>query len=338
MKKFGNMQGAVMDRPWEFPGLSLSQFQKVRTIGVGSFSHVDLCYHVPSETYCVVKVMSKQRLIDLNQVEHIQHEIRIIRMVQHPNIVTFYGAFQDECNLYMMMEFIPGGEVFSHLRTLERFDLDVVRFYSAEILVVFQALHERGIIYRDLKPENLLFSIDGHIKFVDFGFAKRITDRTYTLCGTPEYLAPEIIRGEGCSFSSDWWAFGILIYEMLVGETPFHSENENENHMFQLICQGEFSFPIGTDDLTQDLINGLLTVDATRRLGCAAAGAEEIMQHAWFGGIDWVKVLEHRYNAPLVPYVDDLADPINFAHYDGIDTSNIPLTSPDTPDMWVDFE
>lgn len=317
------------------PALTRSQFDVIRTIGIGSFSHVDLCYHKPTECFCVLKVMSKQRLIELNQVEHIQNEREIIQMVQHPNVVIFYGSFQDRNNLYMMMEYIPGGEVFSHLRTLERFELDVVRFYAAEILLVFQCMHEKGVIYRDLKPENLLFSQDGHIKFIDFGFAKRIVDRTYTLCGTPEYLAPEIIRGEGCSFSSDWWAFGVLIYEMLVGETPFFDPNENK--MYQLICHGEYAVPIGLDDITQDLIKGFLTVEVSKRLGCAANGAEEIKQHPWFYGIEWDKVYEQLYQPPLVPFVESPSDSNNYADYQDQDTSDVPLTAPVTPDMFAGF-
>jgi len=196
-------------------------------------------------------------------------------------------------------------------------------------------MHQKRVIYRDLKPENLLFAQDGHIKFIDFGFAKQITDRTYTLCGTPEYLAPEIIRGEGCSFASDWWAYGVLLYEMLVGETPF--VDPNEPHMYQLICRGEFSFPIGVDEVTQDLIKGLLEVDTTKRLGCAAQGAEEIKAHPWFFGIEWDKVYDHRYQAPLVPFVEDQLDTKNYADYSDQDLSDVPVTSPVTPGMFAGF-
>jgi serine/threonine protein kinase len=318
-----------------FRTLERNQFEVIQTIGVGSFSHVDLCVHTPSQTVCVLKCMSKQKLIELAQIEHIQHERALIELVQHPNVVQFYGSFQDSCNVYMMMEYIPGGEVFSHLRTMGQFDLNTVRFYGAEILLVFQSIHQKGIVYRDLKPENLLFAQDGHVKFIDFGFAKRIEDRTYTMCGTPEYLAPEIIRGEGSSFASDWWAYGVLLYEMLVGETPFM--DPNENRMYQLICHGDFSFPIGIDEVTQDLIRGLLEVDMSKRLGCAAQGPEEIKAHPWFYGIEWDKVYEHRYQPPLVPFVEGDLDAKNYARYDDVDLEDTPLTSPITPDMFNGF-
>jgi serine/threonine protein kinase len=196
-------------------------------------------------------------------------------------------------------------------------------------------MHQKHIIYRDLKPENLLFGQDGHIRFIDFGFAKQIVDRTYTLCGTPEYLAPEIVRGEGCSYSSDWWAYGVLVYEMLVGETPF--VDENEGRMYQLISQGEFSFPIGIDETTQDLIRGLLEVDVSKRLGCAASGAEEIKRHPWFTGIEWDKIYEHRYAPPLVPFVEGPEDTQNYAIYSDEETADVPLTAEVTPDMFAGF-
>jgi serine/threonine protein kinase len=295
------------------PHVSLEQFEIVRTIGVGSFSHVDLARHRPSQRYCVLKIMGKGRLIELNQQDHVTAEVQILRKIQHPNVVALHGTFQDNINVYVCLEYLAGGEVFSHLRTLGTFDLDVTRFYASEILLVFEKLHKNGIVYRDLKPENLVFSSQGHIKFIDFGFAKQIKDRTYTLCGTPEYLAPEIIKGEGSSFGSDWWAFGVLIYEFLVGQSPFMDENENE--MYQKICKGSVDYPPGLDPVTKSLLDGLLRVDASTRLGCTAIGAEEIKAHPWFHGIDWGKVLAHRYQPPLMPMVEDEGDSSNFADY-----------------------
>jgi serine/threonine protein kinase len=290
-----------------------TQFEIIRTIGVGAFSHVDLCFHRPSKRYCVMKVMAKSHLIELNQMDHVIAEVKILRKVPHPNIVALYGTFQDKTNVYLVQEFLSGGEVFSHLRTLGNFDLDTTRFYAVEVLLVFQALHKAKVVYRDLKPENLVFSVDGHIKFIDFGFAKVIDDRTYTLCGTPEYLAPEVIKGEGASFASDWWAYGVLLYEFLVGESPF--ADENETVMYQRICRGEVDYPLGVDPLTKDLLGGLLRVDPSSRLGCTAIGAEEIKAHAWFRGIDWAKAYAHRYQPPLLPMTEGPGDASNFPDY-----------------------
>jgi serine/threonine protein kinase len=295
-----------------FDSLSLSQFDVIRTIGVGSFSHVDLCFHHPSSTFCVLKIMPKERLIELNQRDHVSAEVNILRKLQHPNVVKIHGTFQDSVNVYICLEYLSGGEVFSHLRTLGCFDIDVTRFYASEILLFFESLHRQKIIYRDLKPENLVFSAEGHIKFIDFGFAKEIKDRTYTLCGTPEYLAPEIVRGEGASFASDWWAFGVLIYEFIVGSSPF--TDDDENAMYQRICRGEVDYP-EMDSITRDLIEGLLRVDPSKRLGCAAIGAREIKDHPWFHGIDWDKIYAQRYAPPLMPIVENDGDSSNFADY-----------------------
>jgi serine/threonine protein kinase len=233
--------------------------------------------------------------------------------MQHPNVVKLYGSFQDAQNIYMALEFIQGGEVFSHLRTLERFDLDVVRFYAAEILLVFEMMHRNNIVYRDLKPENLLFDQRGHIKFIDFGFAKKITDRTYTLCGTPEYFAPEVVKGEGAGVGSDWWSYGVLLYEMLVGQSPFYADNEAV--MYQQICRGTIDWPDIIDPLTKSLLVGLLQVDVSNRLGCTATGPAELKQHPWFTGIDWSKLYHHKYQPPLLPVVESEGDSSNFADY-----------------------
>lgn len=290
------------------------QFTALRTIGIGSSSYVDLCFHNPTRRYCTIKTMNKRSILESNQTEHIQNERDILALISgHPNVVELLGTFQNEQFLYMVMEYVPGGEVFSHLRKLSCFEMDAVRFYSGEILLVLEELHKHNIIYRDLKPENLLFDRDGHIKFIDFGFAKKVDDRTYTICGTPEYLAPEIIRGEGCSFASDWWAFGVLIFEMLTGTTPFVHQNENE--MYQMICRSEVEYPPDLDDCTKDLLTGLFQVDISKRLGCTSEGVKGIKDHPWFDGVDWDKMYKHKYQPPLMPIVNSDGDSSNFADY-----------------------
>ena len=306
--------------------LSLKQFEVVRTVGVGSFSHADLAFYKPGQFYCILKVMSKKRVIELNQQEHVQNEKDILKLVQHPNVVKLYGTFQDPGNLYLMLEFLSGGEVFSHLRTVHHFNVDIVRFYAAEILLVIQHLHSHHVVFRDLKPENLVFDKNGHVKFIDFGFAKKIIDHTYTLCGTPEYIPPEIVRGEGSTLSSDWWTFGVLIYEFLVGETPF--SDDNENRMYLKICRGAVNFPNKMDPVSKSLIQGLLQVDKTKRLGATSIGAEEIKQHPWFRGVDWKKVYAHRYQCPLIPVVESPGDSSNFADFSNTNDFHDVLDAP----------
>lgn len=188
------------------------------------------------EVYAL-KILKKTEVIKLKQIDHVRNERAILADVAgYPFITNLLGSFSDNESLYMLLDYVPGGELFSYLRKYRRFDEQVARFYAAEIVLVLEFLHERqgGVAYRDLKPENLLLDQEGHIKLVDFGFAKRLgykDDRpveTYTLCGTPEYLAPEVIHNKGHTTAVDWWALGILIYEFLTGYPPFWHQNPIE--------------------------------------------------------------------------------------------------------------
>jgi serine/threonine protein kinase len=179
-----------------------------------------------------LKVLRKTEVIKLKQIDHVRHERSILCDVAgHPFITNLLASFSDYDSLYILLDYVPGGELFSYLRKFRRFDEPSARFYAAEIVLVLEYLHEQqgGVAYRDLKPENLLLDEEGHIKLVDFGFAKRLgTVETYTLCGTPEYLAPEVIHNKGHTTAVDWWALGILIYEFLTGYPPFWHQNPIE--------------------------------------------------------------------------------------------------------------
>ncbi|KAF8948556.1 hypothetical protein BGZ52_006786, partial [Haplosporangium bisporale] len=212
-----------------------------------------------------MKVLKKFEVVRLKQVEHINSEKQILSQVHFPFIVNLFTTFQDDRNLYMLLEYVIGGELFSHLRKAGRFTNDMTRFYAAEIVLAIEYLHARDIIYRDLKPENLLLDSSGHIKITDFGFAKRVEDRTWTLCGTPEYLAPEIIQSKGHGKAVDWWALGILIFEMLAGYPPFF--DDNPFGIYEKILAGRIYFPSHIDSAAKDLIKKLLTADRTKRLG-----------------------------------------------------------------------
>ena len=192
----------------------------------------------PNPEVYALKILRKTEVIKLKQVDHVRHERAVLADVAgHPFITNLLASFSDRDSLYMLLDYVPGGELFSYLRKLRRFDEPVARFYAAEIVLVLEYLHEHqgGVAYRDLKPENLLLDRDGHIKLVDFGFAKRLGHHkddcpveTYTLCGTPEYLAPEVIHNKGHTTAVDWWALGILIYEFLTGYPPFWHQNPIE--------------------------------------------------------------------------------------------------------------
>lgn len=184
-----------------------------------------------------LKILRKAEVIKLKQIDHVRHERQILGDVAgYPFITELIASFSDHDSLYMLLDYVPGGELFSYLRRHRRFPEEWAQFYAAEIVLVLEYLHEHqgGVAYRDLKPENLLLDAQGHVKLVDFGFAKRLghkNDRpveTYTLCGTPEYLAPEVIQNKGHTTAVDWWALGILIYEFLTGYPPFWHQNPIE--------------------------------------------------------------------------------------------------------------
>lgn len=211
----------------------------MRIIGTGSFGKVYLAL-LDGKSFAL-KILSKKRIAETKQVAHIKNEKNILASVEHPFIVNLIESFQDESNLYLAFEFIQGGEIFRLLRKENIFPNDVTLFYIAEITLALQYLHQRQIAYRDLKPENLLVGSDGHIKITDFGFAKKIEDRSYSLCGTPEYLAPEIILGQGHNHGVDWWSLGVLLYELLAGNTPFFDTNPCD--IYVKIAVGYYEFP-----------------------------------------------------------------------------------------------
>ncbi|CCW64951.1 unnamed protein product [Phytomonas sp. EM1] len=275
----------------------LSDLELLETVGTGTFGRVRICRYKESSKFCALKIMKKQEILRMKQVDHTLAEASILSEICHPFIVNMLKGYMDEEHLYILMEYIPGGELFSHLRKAGKFPNDVAKFYSAEVILAFEYLHSKEIVYRDLKPENLLLNHDGNIKITDFGFAKRVVDRTFTLCGTPEYLAPEIIQGKGHGKAVDWWALGILLYEMLVGYPPFF--DEHPYRIYERILEGKVLFPHWVDAKAKDLIRGLLTPDCSRRLGCRKRGVQDIKHHNYYAGVDWDVVFTRKVSAPI---------------------------------------
>jgi hypothetical protein len=183
---------------------TLADFTISRTLGTGSFGRVHLVQSKHNQRFYAVKVLKKQQVVKMKQVEHTNDERKMLQRCRFPFLITLWGTWQDSRNLYMVMDFIEGGELFSLLRKSQRFPNPVAKFYAAEVTLALDYLHSMNIIYRDLKPENLLLDRHGHIKITDFGFAKEVPDITWTLCGTPDYLAPEVVASKGYNKSVDW--------------------------------------------------------------------------------------------------------------------------------------
>ncbi|KAG8531470.1 cAMP-dependent protein kinase catalytic subunit [Bacidia gigantensis] len=293
----------------------LTDFALKRTLGTGSFGRVHLVQSNHNQRYYAVKVLKKAQVVKMKQVEHTNDERKMLCKVKHPFLVTLWGTFQDSWNLYMVMDFVEGGELFSLLRKSQRFPNPVAKFYAAEVTLALDYLHSQGIIYRDLKPENLLLDRHGHLKITDFGFAKEVPDITWTLCGTPDYLAPEVVASKGYNKSVDWWSLGILIFEMLCGFTPFW-DGGSPMKIYENILRGKIKYPPYIHHDAQNLLERLITHDLTKRLGNLHAGSKDVMNHAWFQEVTWDRLLKKEIDAPYVPPVQGgIGDASQFDKY-----------------------
>ncbi|KAF1821915.1 Pkinase-domain-containing protein [Dissoconium aciculare CBS 342.82] len=281
---------------------TLADFTISRTLGTGSFGRVHLVQSKHNQRFYAVKVLKKQQVVKMKQVEHTNDERKMLQRCRFPFLITLWGTWQDSKNLYMVMDFIEGGELFSLLRKSQRFPNPVAKFYAAEVTLALDYLHSMNIIYRDLKPENLLLDRHGHIKITDFGFAKEVPDITWTLCGTPDYLAPEVVASKGYNKSVDWWSLGILIFEMLAGFTPFWDAG-SPLKIYENILKGRVKYPPYIHPDAQDLLSKLITADLTHRLGNLVGGSRDVMQHPWFAEVTWERLLKKDIDAPYVPPV-----------------------------------
>jgi serine/threonine protein kinase len=282
----------------------------IEKLGYGTFGRVKLC-KIEGE-YFAIKIMKKVEIIRQDQIEHVRSEREVLQLCKHPFIVSFKASFQDEYNIYMLYEYICGGELFTRLSKDGRFSNDVTLFYISEVVSAILYLHQKGIVYRDLKPENLMISQDGHLKIIDMGFAKQLRGgRTYTMCGTPEYIAPEVLsdrKGEvGYGTSVDYWGIGILIYELLAGRPPFFARDD-PSAIYDKILKGVIYFPDFFSLRAKDIIIKLLNPDPRARFGVKTNG-QEITRHKWFRRVDWADVDKKRVPVPWQPkpkYKEDL--------------------------------
>jgi len=286
--------------------VSQDDFEVLALIGKGNFGKVYQVRKKDTGEIYALKILYKQNIIESNETAHTMSERSILQRIRHPFLVNLYYSFQTEDKLFLVMDFVNGGELFFHLQQEDCFSEERARFYAAEILLGLEHLHENGIIYRDLKLENLLLTPDGHIKITDFGLSKEgmhsDAESTKTFCGTPEYMAPEMLTGKGYTTAVDWWSFGSLLYEMLSGLPPFFSQDVQV--MYRRIIKEELSFSDVFSEDAMDLLEKLLAKDPAQRL----TDTKVMKAHPFFKTIDWDLLYQKKIKPPYEPDVTDSND------------------------------
>ena len=297
-----------------------------RILGVGTFGTVKLVQDGRSGRPYALKVLRKEKIMQMKQLAHVYTEREALQTFTHPLILRFYASYQDANALYMLLELVPGGELFSLLRseprilpqsTMGGLALDFVKFYASNVLTALEHMHSRGVAYRDLKPENLIIDAEGYIRVIDLGFAKKIVDgeKRNTICGTPEYIAPELVLSRGHCKAVDIWAFGILLFELLTNKTPFEASEPTE--MFAKIANPkEFlknAFPKKFHKKSRVLIESLLEEIPVKRLGCRKDGIQELWDNGWFDGFT-ADLIERK--ALVAPFVPKMKGPLDVANFD----------------------
>lgn len=284
--------------------LSCGDFSLGRTIGKGRYARVRIATIAGEggkQMPTCIKILKKRQVKEMEQLDHVLNERNTLASVRHPFIIHLLRTFQDERNLYMVLELVNGGELFTNLRDEKVFKLNKARFYIVEVIAAISYLHRLLIVYRDLKPENILIHYSGHLKLTDFGFAKYTKgEKTYTLCGTPSYMAPEIILQVGHGMPADWWATGILFYEMMAGQPPFLAATQED--IFRIILMGNAQIPPNFSKVARDFTSRCLLQDPERRLGSPdAVGGFAPQDHPLFKGVDWKAVESGKSAPPWIP-------------------------------------
>uniref|UniRef100_A0A8C7TG18 Ribosomal protein S6 kinase n=1 Tax=Oncorhynchus mykiss TaxID=8022 RepID=A0A8C7TG18_ONCMY len=308
-----------------------SQFELLKVLGQGSYGKVFLVRKIRGSDRGQLYAMKVLRKATLKVRDRVRSKMErdILAEVNHPFIVKLHYAFQTEGKLYLILDFLRGGDLFTRLSKEVMFTEEDVKFYLAELALALDHLHSLGIIYRDLKPENILLDEEGHIKITDFGLSKEATDhdkRAYSFCGTIEYMAPEVVNRRGHTQSADWWSFGVLMFEMLTGSLPFQGKDRKETMV--LILKAKLGMPQFLSPEVQSLIRALFKRNPANRLGAGPDGVEEIKRHHFFGNIDWNKLYRREIKPPFKPAV---GRPEDTFHFDPEFTSRTPTDSPGIP-------
>ncbi|CAG5033519.1 unnamed protein product [Parnassius apollo] len=302
---------------------SLEDFELIRVIGRGSYAKVLMVELKRTKRVYAMKVIKKALVTDDEDIDWVQTEKHVFETASnHPFLVGLHSCFQTPSRLFFVIEFVRGGDLMFHMQRQRRLPEEHARFYAAEISLALHFLHERGVIYRDLKLDNVLLDHDGHIKLTDYGMCKegvRPGDTTSTFCGTPNYIAPEILRGEEYGFSVDWWALGVLTYEMLAGRSPFdiaqaadNPDQNTEDYLFQVILEKTIRIPRSLSVKAASVLKGFLNKNPVERLGCGEGGFLDIVNHPFFKSIEWEMLEQKQVVPPFKPRLEGERDLANF--------------------------
>lgn len=329
----------TLSNAFKFSQMSMDDFRLLSVLGRGHFGKVILCQHKKSSEYFAIKALKKGDIIARDEVESLLSEKRIFEVandIRHPFLVNLFACFQTDAHVCFVMEYAAGGDLMMHIHA-DVFTEPRAVFYAACVVLGLQYLHENSIIYRDLKLDNLLLDTDGYVKIADFGLCKEgmgYGDRTGTFCGTPEFLAPEVLTETSYTRSVDWWGLGVLIFEMLVGESPFPGDDEEE--VFDSIVNDEVRYPRFLSLEAIAIMRRLLRKNPERRLGSSERDAEDVKKQAFFRQVVWDDLLQRKVKPPFVPTVNSVEDVSNF---DEEFTSEKPqLTPPKDPRLLNDDE
>ena len=296
--------------------VTIDDFHLVAVIGRGAFGKVMLATEKGTNTSYAIKALKKEYIIQNDDVRSTNLEKSIFQAAStehHPFMLNLHSSFQTDSRVYFVMEYVPGGDLMCHIQEKKRFSQARTRFYACEVLLALQYFHKNNIVYRDLKLDNILLGADGHIKVADYGICKAnmpFGATTSTFCGTPDYMAPEILMNRRYGIAVDWWSFGVLIYVMLVGRYPFHGEEEND--ILDAILSDAIEYPSNMPRVTISLLQSLMNKMPTRRLGAGSADAEEVKKHPYFANVDWDAFMRKEVPPPFVPTIKDSHDVSNF--------------------------
>ena len=294
--------------------LCYDDFIPLKLLGTGSFGRVLLVRKKSNKKLYAMKILLKSFIKQRHQEEHTKTERDLMVSINCPFVMNINYAFQDEIQLYLITDFMQGGDMFFHLHEKGSFQRETTKFYLIELVLALESLHKHNMIYRDLKPENILMDSEGHIKITDFGLSKILpdmNDKTFTLCGTPQYIAPELLYRQGYTKAIDWWSLGCVFYEMLTGCLPFSIPRGGK--ISHKIFEAPIRITKNINKIEEDLLKRLLCVDPKNRIGNGTRDAEEVKEHPYFQGVKWDEYVKKKIKVPFKP---QLKNDLDLSYFD----------------------